>query len=123
MAFVSRRRNAIRLDDYDVNRFAHESLKRESAEVTRYLKPPMPQDFTEGDRVAYSATFLRSTGNFTGRLPFLRGTVKETEAFGDTQLCVVKWDNYVVESSYHRDGFGRVISPNLILVSQMGMES
>lgn len=32
-------------------------------------------DFTVGDRIAYSAAFLRSTGQYTGKAPFMRATV------------------------------------------------
>lgn len=32
-------------------------------------------EFIVGDRIAYSATFLRSTGQHTGNAPFMRATV------------------------------------------------
>jgi hypothetical protein len=81
------------------------------------------QTFQIGDRVAYSVAWLRSTGNYTGKLPQLRGTVRETETFGKVQLCVIAWDNYRAESLYHDDGLGRVIAPNLTLVSRIGIDS
>lgn len=32
-------------------------------------------NFAVGDRIAYSAAFLRSTGQHTGKAPFMRATV------------------------------------------------
>ena len=79
--------------------------------------------FKVGDRVAYSVAWLRSTGNTTGDLPRLRGTVQAVEPFGDRQLCAIAWDNYRIQSDYHDDGLGRVISPNLTLVSRISIDS
>jgi hypothetical protein len=46
-----------------------------------------------GDRVGYSAAFLRSTGQFTGRKPFLRGTIIGIEEIAPgTQFAGVIWD-------------------------------
>lgn len=33
--------------------------------------------FAIGDRVAYSARFLRSLGRYTGNMPHLRGTIEQ----------------------------------------------
>lgn len=79
--------------------------------------------FSIGDRVAYGAAWLRSTGNTTGDLPRLRGTVVEIQPFSDKQLIVIAWDNYRVKSEYHDDGLGRVISPNLTLVNRLAIDS
>jgi len=48
-----------------------------------------------GDRVGYAAAWLRSTGNYTGALPFARGTVTKLEKFGGPgwALATVKWEN------------------------------
>ena len=45
-----------------------------------------------GDRVAYSASFLRSIGCTTGELPQARGTVQELLELGSTQLAQIRWD-------------------------------
>lgn len=46
-----------------------------------------------GDRVAYSARFLRSIGAYTGDLPFARGTVTEIKKLGETTIAVIDWGN------------------------------
>ena len=79
--------------------------------------------FNLGDRVAYSAAWLRSTGNMVGDLPRLRGSVVAVQPFSDKQLVVIAWDNYRVQSEYHDDGLGRVISPNLTLVARLASDS
>ena len=45
-----------------------------------------------GDRIAYSAAFLRSIGCQTGELPAARGTVEAIENLGSTQLARIAWD-------------------------------
>ena len=48
---------------------------------------------TIGDRVAYSANWLRSTGNYAGRLPFLRGEIINLEDLcKDFTLAHVQWE-------------------------------
>ena len=87
------------------------------------MKTKQAKTFTVGDRVAYGVNWLRSTGNIAGDLPRLRGTVRAVEPFSDKQLVVIEWDNYRVQSEYHDDGLGRVIAPNLTLVSRIGIDS
>ena len=81
------------------------------------------KQFVPGDRVAYSVAWLKSTGTRTGIMPQLRGTVREVQAFGGNQLCVIAWDNYQAPSQYHDDGRGRVIAPNLTRISRSGSDS
>ena len=45
-----------------------------------------------GDRVAYSAAWLRSIGCCTGELPQARGTVTSLQAIGKQHLATVQWD-------------------------------
>jgi len=45
-----------------------------------------------GDRVAYSAQFLRSIGCQTGELPAARGTVREVSQLGSITLASIDWD-------------------------------
>lgn len=75
--------------------------------------------FSPGDRVAYAASFLRSTQQHTGWAPSARGTVRNVEPFGPHSLVTIAWDSGPVKSHYHDDGLGRVISPNLTLVSRI----
>lgn len=49
--------------------------------------------FNIGDRVAYSANWLRWTGNFAGELPQLRGAVVDITPMGGRDLVTVKWDH------------------------------
>lgn len=82
-----------------------------------------PTKFQPGDRVAYSVKFLRSTFQHTGIVPKLRGTVREVQPLGAVDLVVIAWDNYQAPSQYHDDGLGRVIAPNLTLVSRIAIDS
>ena len=81
------------------------------------------KSFALGDRVAYAAAFLKSTGQYTGDVPRLRGTVHAVQALGQVQLVIIAWDNYRVQSEYHDDGLGRVIAPNLTLVSRIAVDA
>jgi hypothetical protein len=48
---------------------------------------------TVGDRVGYSAAFLRSTGQYTGTAPFRRGVVQSIDAPAPGfTLAQIKWD-------------------------------
>ena len=87
------------------------------------MKTKQAKTFAVGDRVAYNVNWLRSTGNIVGDLPRLRGTVRAIEPFSDKQLVVIEWDNCRVQSQYYDDGLGRVIAPNLTLVSRIGIDS
>ena len=80
--------------------------------------------FQVGDRVAYAVAFLRSTCQTTDETPRLRSTVQDVQPLdGGPQLVVIKWDNTFVKSEYHDDGLGRVIAPNLTLVSRIAIDS
>ena len=45
-----------------------------------------------GDRVAYSAQWLRNVGLQTGDMPQLRGTVVELKDLGSRVIATVDWD-------------------------------
>lgn len=81
------------------------------------------KSFQPGDRVAYAAGFLKSTGQITGHAPFLRGTVRKVEPFSGYTLVTVAWDNYAVKSEYHHDGLARIIAPNLTLISRIAIDA
>ncbi len=50
-----------------------------------------------GDKVRYSAPFLRSTGQMTGDTGFARGQITGIQRLGTdpngTELAVIAWDN------------------------------
>ena len=46
-----------------------------------------------GDKVAFSAAFLRSTGQFTGKVPKMRGTITAMTPMSGRALCAIAWDN------------------------------
>ena len=49
-----------------------------------------------GDKVAYSKSFLQSTGQLTGDVPQARGKITELVRFGDSLiLAVVDWGLWV----------------------------
>jgi hypothetical protein len=86
-----------------------------------------PKTFVVGDRVAYSAGWLKSTGTHTGDMPFLRGSVIAIMSFAGGQLCTIAWDlhgrRYWFNSHYSDDGFGRVINANLTLVARIAEDA
>lgn len=53
-----------------------------------------------GDKVGYSASFLRSTGMYTGEEPFMRGTVTGLEdvSHGMT-LAIVNWTGHGIRKA------------------------
>ena len=70
--------------------------------------------FKIDDSVMFSREFLRSTGQFTGPVPFLTGFVRSAEQLRPGLFIVdVKWDN---------GDCGRVLSSNLILGSDRSKE-
>jgi hypothetical protein len=85
-----------------------------------------------GDRVAYSAQWLRSTGNRTGDLPFLRGTVRQLIPFGPgCALCGIEWDDCQPHEPRDDDdthdaehpGLHRVLDANLTLVKRIAADA
>jgi hypothetical protein len=78
---------------------------------------PTTKTFKAGDRVMFAREFLQSTGQITGKVPFAVGTVKSVKPFGHTSktaLVAVDWDG---------SGPGRVSSANLVLESELHLES
>lgn len=46
------------------------------------------------DKVKYSRNFLRSTGQFTGDIPFAKGTVTAIKQYGGGMtLATIDWQN------------------------------
>jgi hypothetical protein len=50
------------------------------------------QKIKVGDRVAYSAAFLRSTGQYAGDVPHAKGEVRALVSLGETTLAEIEWD-------------------------------
>jgi hypothetical protein len=73
------------------------------------------QKINVGDRVAYSAAFLRGTGQFTGDVPHARGEVKALLPLGETTLAEIAWDR--------PDLPARVNVANLCLVGGRGFSA
>jgi hypothetical protein len=71
--------------------------------------------FSPGDRVAYAAAFLKSTGQRTGWAPFARGTVTGGQTFGGRVLVSIKWDDVADEKN--------VLDCNLTLVSRIAVDA
>lgn len=65
-----------------------------------------------GDRVCFKASFLRSTGQYTGETPHLRGEVIELKTLGDNILVTVKWSE---------DYTSNALACNLSKVTQRGI--
>ena len=62
-----------------------------------------------GDRVGYAAAFLRSTGQFTGPVPFRRGEILGFEELAPgCTLAGVQWDNEARPSSVNIKNLARV---------------
>lgn len=67
-------------------------------------------DLRIGNKVKYSAKWLRSTGTYTGPLPFARGHITEIRAFSKSGLATVKWDN-----DYDNEVPTKILCANLVL--------
>ncbi len=66
-----------------------------------------------GDRVAYSTIFLRSTGQYTGDVPFARGTVVSLLPLGGRAAVIAEID-------WHSDELPpRVHVANLVTVEDL----
>ncbi len=66
-----------------------------------------------GDRVAYKASFLRSTGQYTGDIPHARGIVTDIKPFGDNALATIDWKNDEIPP--------KVLLSNLSKVTERGI--
>jgi hypothetical protein len=53
----------------------------------------MSKTYTPGDRIAYAAKWLRDTGQFTGSIPFRRGTYIGPAKHAEKTHARVKWDD------------------------------
>lgn len=58
-----------------------------------------------GDRVAYSAKFLKNTGQFTDDAGQRRGTF--VKYWGDDRVARVKWDDFEDRAPYYAKQWGQ----------------
>ena len=73
-----------------------------------------PRQFNVGDRVAFSRAFLQSTFQFSGWVPFARGTIIGLVDCGPVILAEVQWDG--------RDMGNRVLTSNLVHANRIHLE-
>ena len=71
------------------------------------------QSFSVGDKVAYKASFLRSTGQYTGSIPNARGTITELKNLGGNTLATIDWGNDDIPA--------KVLTANLSKVTARGI--
>jgi hypothetical protein len=53
----------------------------------------MIREIQVGDRVQYSAKFLKSIGACTGWICFAAGVVTDIERYGGTAIAYIAWEN------------------------------
>jgi hypothetical protein len=70
-----------------------------------------------GDKVAFSANFLRSIGARTGPMGFARGTVESIKKMGPLDIATVNWGKWTDDAS------PRVNIKNLARVGTPAMSS
>jgi hypothetical protein len=75
-----------------------------------------------GDRVAYARHFLQSTGQFTGRSPFARGTVDAIHDGPGPRIVHVQWDARLVNGETVEPRGSTVLEWNLVLVDRIHLE-
>jgi hypothetical protein len=64
-----------------------------------------------GDKVGYTAKWLRSVGAYTGSVPFRRGTFVGMDASMSKQFGRVRWDDI---EDYIADGSGQFSDPEYV---------
>ena len=65
-----------------------------SNEIMRRMHEEHAAKLKVGDRVRYSAMFLRSTGQYTGEVPFAKGRIVGFDDLGPgTKLAEIEWEN------------------------------
>lgn len=81
-----------------------------------YVAIHAPHKFAVGDRVAFTRSFLRSTGQFTGEAPAMRATV---EVIGpEISSAAGHVIQFVTDKGYRHSA----IAANLVLVDRLHLE-
>lgn len=68
------------------------------------------QPIQAGDEIAYTAAFLRSTGQYTGDVPQAKGRVTALVPLGETMLAEIVWDTPDLPRRVHIANICRVNS-------------
>lgn len=63
-----------------------------------------------GDKIAYTAAFLRGTGQYTGDVPQAKGIVLALVPLGETVLAEIAWDTPDLPRRVHVANICRVNS-------------
>jgi len=83
----------------------------------------MPQ-LQQGDRVAFARHWLRSTGNFTGDVPFMRGTVEHVHDLGQgLRVVTVAWDARLANGQIGEACTWKALESNLVRLDRIHLES
>jgi hypothetical protein len=61
-----------------------------------------------GDRVAYKASFLRDTGQYTGSVPFARGVVESIKDLGSLKIAQIDWGDPEIPSKVNIKNLSKV---------------
>lgn len=65
-----------------------------SNETMRRMHEQHAAKLKVGDKVRYSAMFLRSTGQYTGEVPFAKGTIVGFDDLGGgARIASIAWEN------------------------------
>ena len=66
-----------------------------------------------GDTVQYSRDWLRSTGQYTGDIPFAKGKVIELKPLGDITLAIIDWNDREIPSKVNVKNLSKVGTPEI----------
>lgn len=64
-----------------------------------------------GTKVMYSRKWLKSTGSYTGVLPFARGTIINIIDLGATKLAEIEWNDENVPKKVNINNLHEVSKP------------
>ena len=67
-----------------------------------------------GDRVAYKASFLRSTGQTTGDVPFARGVVESVKDYGGMSIANVNWNDPEIPSKVNTKNLSKITERGIL---------
>lgn len=76
--------------------------------ITNNSKHKKPCKFQVGDKVCYARSFLQSTGQLTGDLPFARGTVTDVSGLGGNYLITIDWNDDSIPRKALEDALSKI---------------
>ena len=75
----------------------------------------MSKNINIGDKVCYSANYLRSTGQYTGDIPFARGIVTELKSYGDDFIiATIDWEDDRIPVTVNVENLSRVTEKGIV---------